>query len=61
MRADTDDPVIAAILDLVDERCNVAIAEATGFYNSRTAEELKRESNAKFITEMNKATQDEGP
>lgn len=61
MSHDTDDPVIAAILDLVDERCNVAIGEATGFYNGRTAEELKREANAKFITEMNKATQDEGP
>lgn len=60
MRSDTDDPVIAAILDLVDERCNVAIAEATGHYNARTAEELKREANAKFITEMNKTTQDEG-
>lgn len=59
MRTDTDDPVIAAILDLVDARCSVTIAEATGFYNPRTAEELKREANAKFITEMNKATQDQ--
>ena len=61
MTGDTDDPVIKAIITLVDERCNIAIAEATGFYNARTAEEMKREANAKFITEMNKATQDEGP
>lgn len=58
MRTDTDDPVIAAILDLIDERCNIAIAEATGFYNASTTNELKREVNAKFITEMNKASQD---
>lgn len=61
VRKSTDDPVITAILDLVDNRCNIAIAEATGFYNSRTAEQLKQEVNAKFITEMNKATQDAGP
>jgi hypothetical protein len=58
---DTDDPVIKAIIALVDDCCAVAVGEATGFYNGRTAEELKREARAKFIVEMNKATQDEGP
>jgi hypothetical protein len=58
---DTDDPVIKAIMVFVEGMCAVTMAETTGFYNARTAEEQRAEVRRVFIVEMNRATQDEGP
>lgn len=53
-------PELQAIIDYVDTRCQVAIGEASGYYNSRTANEMKGKIDADFVAAMNKLTPTEG-
>lgn len=59
MNHDTDDPALKAILTLVDSMCEIAVAEATGFYSASVLEPKRAEARKAFIVEMNKATQDQ--
>ncbi len=59
MSHDTDDPALKAILVLVESMCELAVAEATGFYAASVLEPKRAEARKVFIVEMNKATQDQ--
>lgn len=48
------DPVCEAIYTLVQSMCAVTVGESTGFYNSRTCNEMRATAKQAFITAMNK-------
>lgn len=50
------DPTLNAVIQFVHAVKNVAIAEATGFWTARTANEQLELVTAEFIDNMEKAT-----
>lgn len=52
------EPVVEAILDLVEEMTDAAVAEATGFHGRTVIESWRILAREKFIKAMNKAAED---
>ena len=55
------DPLLAAIMAFVHNMCTVAMAETTGFANSRTANEDREKAMQDFKIAWEKNLQDGGP
>lgn len=57
----TNEPALVAIVEYVEERCAIAVAEACGFHTASVLNERRRTAEATFVFRMEQASQETGP
>jgi hypothetical protein len=57
----TTDPTLLAVMAFVEDMCDAAVRDATGFTTARVTNQMRDVARAKFVNAMEKAsTQSEG-